>query len=193
MASGWAGDLSTVEQQQRMARQESVWSMEGRDPTRSAAGANSGRVHSRLPGHSSARAGGIAVRRCLRRFAILWVLVVNGCVSTVDDFSGLQCQGDSACPSAYACVEASCSRKLDRFVCTVDSDCQPGLFCNTERNFCMQCQTDSHCPGGRCFERAYCVQCMEDGDCAAGSFCHPELYRCLTCDTPNCGSTGGRI
>lgn len=95
------------------------------------------------------------------------VCVAKNCLNTPS-----LCQPDETCdPSTGQCVSSGC---------TMDTDCQPGFWCDTAASQCeVGCRDNSECNGGVCDAShrcqntmgGVCGACMDDTDCPGGTRC----------------------
>lgn len=118
-------------------------------------------------------------------------LGANRCLADASLTVGQACNKNSECDSGK-CQGSGNNRMC---VCSRDSDCGAGQFCNTRlgANRCLadsslslgqSCNKNSECGSGKCqgtgSNRA-CV-CARDSDCGTGQYCNTRLgsNRCLT-------------
>lgn len=66
----------------------------------------------------------------VRALLLLVVFALGGCAfSDVDDLEARRCRLDADCTDpGYACESGFCQRRIE--VCTADTDCEDGSFCN---------------------------------------------------------------
>lgn len=92
-----------------------------------------------------------------------------------------------------SCFVGACTDAPQSEGCTSDSECDPGLFCDTSNGAC-RCRTDDACgenkycnPFGACQDRP---ACRGNQDCDSGLICNsadPSGGRCIP--TAECGSS----
>jgi hypothetical protein len=104
------------------------------------------------------------------------------CASASDCAKGEECLGGvcSSCQSNIQCAGAlgTCDPlTLECVGCTADAQCGTATPHCSSGGACLECTTDAHCPGGKCF-RGWCGQCRLNSDCPSGQTC--EGGQCRT-------------
>lgn len=102
-----------------------------------------------------------------------------------DDIDGIcslytrscSCSSSSQCASNEQCIGGQCQVPP----CTNDSQCDPGLECNTATGKCVipPCSTSADCSAGFVCQNSICVSgcpvcrqnCTTNADCGSGGFC----------------------
>jgi hypothetical protein len=104
------------------------------------------------------------------------VCVAKNCLNTPT----LCVSGETCDPNTGQCIQASC---------TMNTDCQPGFYCNTVLNPAMcevGCRDNSECNGGVCDAGhrcqggmgGLCTSCTDDSMCPAGARCVDATGQC---------------
>ena len=111
------------------------------------------------------------------------------------------CQHDFDCPTGESCVSGACKSLPCGGVCarpcTLNSDCDTSLFCNSQLKSCTECAFDSQCAGktGKpvCDTTSgSCAACNVDFDCVkalgAGHFCDSHACKAGCNTTADCNA-----